>query len=224
MTNVPSFFMPRNPPSKLPVAPAMKAAFALLVVLLLALTVSTPTLADNAIETKAKLCTTCHGENGIPQLKGTPVIWGQNAGYLFYQLRDFQSGARKNGLMSPIAASLKREDLLPLAEYFSKLKWPDLQQPPAPQDVATKSQAATSSVGCIGCHLDHFQGDGTTARLAGQQHDYLQKTMMDFRTRERGNNPGMSDLMNATSPDAITALAQYLSGLQIDQYLSGQGH
>jgi hypothetical protein len=34
----------------------------------------------------------------------------------------------------------------------------------------------------------------------------------------------MSDLMKATSPDAITALAQYLAGMQIDQYLSGQGH
>ena len=48
--------------------------------------------------------------------------------------------------------------------------------------------------------------------------------MMDFRTRARGNNPGMSDLMNATTPDAITALADYLAGMQIDQYLAGQGH
>jgi cytochrome c553 len=224
MNSVPSFFMPRNPPPMSPVTPAMKAVCSLSLSLLLICVVSAPTRADDTIESKAKLCTTCHGENGVPQLKGTPVIWGQNAGYLFFQLRDFQSGARKNDLMSPIAATLKREDLLPLAEYFSKLKWPNLQQPPAPQDVAAKAQAAISSIGCIGCHLDHFQGDGTTARLAGQHQDYLQKTMMDFRTRARGNNPGMSDLMNAASPDAITALAQYLAGLQIDDYISGQGH
>ena len=84
------------------------------------------------IEDKAKLCATCHGEQGIPMQKTFPVIWGQNAGYLFLQLRDFKSGARKNDLMSPIAATLRQEDLLPLAEYFSKLKWPNLQQPPAP--------------------------------------------------------------------------------------------
>jgi cytochrome c553 len=143
---------------------------------------------------------------------------------MFLQLRDFQSGARKNDLMSPIAATLAKEDLLPLATYFSQLKWPNLGQPEAPGGVAAKAQSAVASVGCIGCHLDHFQGDGTTARLAGQQHDYLQKTMMDFRTKARGNNPGMSDLMNATTPDAIDALAQYLAGMQIDQYLSGQGH
>jgi cytochrome c553 len=90
--------------------------------------------------------------------------------------------------------------------------------------VATKAQAAISSLGCIACHLDHFQGDGTTARLAGQQHDYLLKTMTDFRDGTRGNNPGMSDLMKATSMDAIIALAEYLAGMQIDQYLGGQGH
>jgi cytochrome c553 len=194
------------------------------VALLMPLAMSGTAIAADPIEAKAKICATCHGENGVPQLKTTPVIWGQNTGYMFLQLRDFQSGARKNDLMSPIAAALAKEDLLPLAEYFSKQKWPNLQQPSAPDDVAAKAQSAISSVGCIGCHLDHFQGDGTTARLAGQQHDYLQKTMMDFRTKARGNNPGMSDLMNATTPEAISALAQYLAGMQIDQYLSGQGH
>jgi cytochrome c553 len=181
--------------------------------------VSGNALAADPIEDKAKVCTACHGADGVPQLKTTPVIWGQNAGYLFLQLRDFQSGARKNELMSPVATTLAREDLLPLATYFSKLKWPNLQQPPAPQDVATKALATNASVGCTGCHLEHFQGDGSTARLAGQQHDYLLKTMTDFRARTRGNNPGMSDLMNATSPDSLADLATYLAGLQIDQYL-----
>jgi len=199
-------------------------ALILLSALLMLMPLLPGTSAFAADPVEAKACTICHGENGVPQLKTTPVIWGQNAGYMFLQLRDFQSGARKNELMSPIAATLSRDDLLPLAEYFSKLKWPNLAQPEAPQDVAAKAQAAISSVGCIGCHLDHFQGDGTTARLAGQQHDYLLKTMTDFRSRTRANNPGMSDLMNATSPDAIAALAQYLAGMQIDQYLTGQGH
>jgi len=175
--------------------------------------------ADDAIEAKAKVCAGCHGEQGVPIQKVIPVIWGQNAGYLFYQLRDFKS-ARKNDLMSPIAANLDQADLLPLAQYFSKLKWPNLGQPPAPDDVAKKAQGAAASVGCPGCHLAYFQGDGTTARLAGQNHDYLIKTMTDFRDGTRGNNPGMSDLMKATSPDDLAALAQYLAGLQIDAYLN----
>ena len=204
--------------------PAMRVKLVLVIALLTPLVMSGGALAADPIEAKAKVCAACHGENGVPQLKTTPVIWGQNAGYMFLQLRDFQSGARKNDLMSPIAATLAKEDLLPLATYFSQLKWANLGQPEASSDATAKAQSAVASVGCIGCHLDHFQGDGTTARLAGQQHDYLQKTMMDFRTKARGNNPGMSDLMNATTPDAIDALAQYIAGMQIDQYLSGQGH
>ena len=191
-------------------------------VLVALMVMSTGAFAADPIEEKAKVCTACHGEAGIPQLKTTPVIWGQNAGYLFLQLRDFKAGARKNDLMSPVAATLAREDLLPLASYFSKLKWPNLQQPPAPQEAATKALQANTSIGCTGCHLDHFQGDGSTARLAGQQHDYLIKTMTDFRSGARGNNPGMSDLMKAASPEDLAALAEYLAGLQIDQYLGNK--
>jgi cytochrome c553 len=168
---------------------------------------------------KAALCATCHGEQGIPINKQTPVIWGQNEGYLYLQLRDFKSGARKNALMNPIAAPLEKADQLALAAYFSQQKWPNLGQPSAPDAIAAKAQTAASSIGCRGCHLDHFQGDGTTARLAGQWQDYLQATMMAFRDGSRGNNPGMSDLMKATATDDIAALSQYLAGLQIDQYL-----
>jgi cytochrome c553 len=53
------------------------------------------------IANKVKVCAGCHGEQGVPIQKVMPVIWGQNAGYLFYQLRDFKSGARKNDIMSP---------------------------------------------------------------------------------------------------------------------------
>ena len=175
--------------------------------------------AADAAPEKAALCATCHGEQGIPINKQTPVIWGQNEGYLYLQLRDFKSGTRKNALMNPIAATLEKEDQLALAAYFTKQKWPNLQQPSAPNDVAATAQSTASSVGCPGCHLAYFQGDGTTARLAGQWQEYLHNTMLAFRDGSRGNNPGMSDLMKATSTDDLAALSQYLAGLQIDQYL-----
>ena len=41
--------------------------------------------AEDVIEAKAKICATCHGEQGVPMQKAFPVIWGQNAGYLFLQ-------------------------------------------------------------------------------------------------------------------------------------------
>jgi cytochrome c553 len=167
------------------------------------------------IEPKAQVCAACHGDNGIPQQKSMPVIWGQQQGYLYLQLRDYKGGARKNDIMSAIVQTIERDDMMALALYFSQKPWPDLQQSPAPPDVAKRALAANVSIGCTGCHLGEYQGAGTQPRLAGQTREYLQQSMIDFRTRVRGNNPGMTDLMLATSAEDIDALAQYMAGLQI---------
>ncbi len=167
------------------------------------------------IEEKAQICATCHGDNGVPQQKNIPVIWGQQLGYLFIELRDFKLGSRKNELMAPIVDGLQPSDLMPLAQYFAQKPWPDLQQPPAAAAVAAQARQANTSIGCTGCHQDGYKGDSVQPRLAGQNHDYLLKTMTDFRTGARGNNPGMTDLMKATSEADIAALATYLAGLQL---------
>ena len=71
------------------------------------------------IEQKAQLCAACHGENGIPQQNSTPVIWGQYQGYLYLELRDYKSGARKNPIMSGFAATLSEKDIENVAAYYS---------------------------------------------------------------------------------------------------------
>jgi cytochrome c553 len=164
------------------------------------------------IAERAQLCTACHGDNGIPQQKTTPVIWGQHQGYLYLQLRDYKSGSRKNDIMSPIAQSLERDGMMALAQYFSQQKWPDLRQPRAPEAVTARAVRANIAVGCTGCHQGEYQGDGTQPRLAGQTRDYLAQTMTDFRNGVRGNNPGMFDLMKVISEEDIAALAEYLAG------------
>src|ERR1700732_4775619 len=173
---------------------------------------ATPAVAQS-IAQKAEVCAGCHGQDGKPIDKTIPIIWGQQLGYTYIQLRDFKRGDRKNEIMQPIAASLEKDDMLAIAEYFSKKKWPDLGQPRSPKEISERALRANSSVGCTGCHLDQFQGDGTVPRLAGMSREYLTKTMDDFRSRARGNNPGMSDLMLATVPEDLAALAEYLSGL-----------
>jgi len=125
----------------------------------------------------------CHGDDGKPIDKTIPAIWGQQQGYIYIQLRDFKRGDRRNDIMQPIASSMERDDMLAIAEYFSKKRWPDLGQPRAPKEIADWALRANSSVGCTGCHLDQFQGDGTVPRLAGMSREYLTKTMDDFRSR-----------------------------------------
>ena len=168
----------------------------------------------DTLEEKAAMCAGCHGENGVPQEKTTPVIWGQYQGYLYLQLRDYKRGDRKDNQMTPVVDLLERDDLLALAKYFSEKQWPRLGQPAAPADVVTRAQRANGSVGCTGCHQASYMGEGTQPRLAGQWREYMQQTMLDFRTHKRGNNPGMSDLMAATAEDDIKAMAEYTAGLQ----------
>ncbi len=66
---------------------------------------------------------------------------------------------------------------------------------------------------CTSCHQSGFLGDSTQPRLAGQSREYLQKSMLDFRTRSRGNNPGMTDLMLAISEQDVADIAAYVAGL-----------
>lgn len=167
-----------------------------------------------SLEDNVAMCGACHGENGVPQEKTTPVIWGQYEGYLYLQLRDYKRGDRKNDQMGPVAEQLERDDMFALAKYFSQKQWPRLGQPAAPADVVANAQRANGSVGCTGCHQASYMGEGTQPRLAGQSREYMQQTMLDFRTQARGNNPGMSDLMKATSEDDIKTMAQFLAGLQ----------
>src|SRR5665811_517023 len=101
-------------------------------------------IAAEDIEQKAQLCATCHGADGVPINKTTPVIWGQEEGYIYLQLRDFQKGTRKNALMEPIVAQLERQDMYDLAAYFTKKKWPTLGQPSAASEVAVKADSAAS--------------------------------------------------------------------------------
>jgi cytochrome c553 len=193
--------------------------FKSLLAMSLCVMMAAPALADDAaaIKEKAAVCATCHGEKGVPIDKLIPNIWGQKEGYLYLQLRDFKSGARKNDQMAAIVADLEKEDMAALAAYFTELPWPDLGQPSAPKDVAEKAIAANTSVACTGCHLAEWQGDSSVPRLAGQWREYLDQTTKAFRDRSRGNNPGMSDLMNAAVPEDLTAIAEYVAALRLNQ-------
>jgi cytochrome c553 len=190
-----------------------RQACGILAVLAAALMMVPGSVEAQTIEQKAQLCTACHGENGIPQQKTTPVLWGQQLGYLYVELRDYKSGARKNDQMSAVAASLEHDDMMALAQYFSQKPWPALAQPPASSAAAAQAIAATRAVVCTSCHQEGYRGEGTQPRLAGQQKDYLAQTMLDFRDGKRGNNPGMSDLMKSISESDIAAIAEYLAGM-----------
>ena len=115
--------------------------------------------------------------------------------------------------MNGIAESLEKDDMKELAAYFAAKSWPNLGQASASDADVMLAKTANSAVGCSACHLDHFQGTGTVPRLSGQSQDYLTKTLAEFRSGERANNPGMTSLAQATPEPDLKAMEAYLAGL-----------
>ena len=161
---------------------------------------------------EAAVCAACHGGNGTPVNKSIPVIWGQNEGYLYLELRDYKLGNRKNPTMSGLTVNMDKPTMKKLAAYFAAKPWPNLGQPSAPADVAAHAETVGNSAGCKGCHLDNWQGDSVTPHVGGQNLQYLRETMAQFRDGDRTNNPWMAALLKTYSDADIDALAAYLAG------------
>ena len=70
---------------------------------------------------KAKQCQTCHGLDGKATIPEAPNLAAQSEIYLLKALKDYQSGARKNDMMSVIAPNLSDADVADLAAYYSSL-------------------------------------------------------------------------------------------------------
>ena len=73
-------------------------------------------------KTKAMLCAACHGANGVSASEDIPNLAGQKAGYLAKAIRDFKSGARKNGMMASVVPMIADADINNIAAYYASLK------------------------------------------------------------------------------------------------------
>jgi len=140
-----------------------------------------------------------------------PIIWGQHTGYLYIQLRDYKNGDRKNEVMNALVADMSREEMLKLAEYFSKKAWPRSEYR-TPEAEVPRARRAVAAGQCVECHLAGFLGHSVIPRLGGQQFEYLKKTMIDFKTKERANNSAMTDLFRTYSDEDLAVMASYLAG------------
>src|SRR5689334_21217195 len=167
-----------------------------------------PASAAEDIETKARQCAACHGENGVPtDPKTIPVIWGQESSYLMKQLRDFRNGERKSAIMAPLAKDLAEEDLRKIAAYFAA------KARPAKRASARAPEPPKGIAQCQACHLPEFQGGMPAPRLAGLSYEYLAAAMSAFAKNERTNNLDMPGFMRALPERERDAIARYVSGL-----------
>ena len=76
-------------------------------------------------KTKAALCASCHGADGIASIPVYPNLAGQNEAYLVSAITTYREKQRNGGqavVMQMQAARLSDADIDDLAAYFSSLK------------------------------------------------------------------------------------------------------
>ncbi|WP_250441846.1 c-type cytochrome [Caballeronia sp. AZ1_KS37] len=162
--------------------------------------------------TLALRCTMCHGERGMSEAN-SPNLAGQYASVIYKQLIDFQTGARNNAVMSPMAVNLSDQDMRDLAVYYASLP-----RPPAQRKVSDALAPAIVSHGapmrniapCAACHggIDNKAG---SPWIDGLPAAYTKSQLIAFANGTRTNdiNEVMRNVARNMTPEEIDAAAAY---------------
>lgn len=198
---------------------------------------SSALFAEGSVSTgkeKTAACAGCHGEDGNSQVSTFPKLAQQHASYLVKQLVAFKTNARKDAMMNGIAASLSDQDMNDIGDYYAaqKINANKLSETPSDADASkTKEEQdqllamgrnlyrngnlTTQVSACIACHGPFGDGNKPASfpLLKAQHADYIVKTLTDFKTDARSNNPDnmMHMIAKKMSEQEIKAVAYYLS-------------
>lgn len=192
-----------------------------------------------AVRDKLEACFVCHGKNGASSDPQMPILAGQNMYYTYVQLKDFHAGRRISPIMtevmtgrtvgelfannsqtarsdtpvmSDVTSFLTKEEMRAIATFFSEQSWPSTGYRADPAR-ARSGEIAANAGQCVQCHLGGYEGSSGTPRLAGQYADYLEKTMLDFRSKARANAAAKSSLMESYSDEDIRNMAEFMAGM-----------
>ncbi len=168
------------------------------------------------------VCMACHGIDGNSVAAANPKLAGVSEHYLYKQLAEFKSGARKNPVMNGIVKDLSDADLKNLAAYYS-LQQPkpgtakDMEQALVGEKIYRGGVLGAGVPACASCHGP--QGKGIPVqfpRLAGQHADYTYAQLNAFRVGARANDAAkMMRNIAAKMTDAdMKAVSIYIQGLR----------
>jgi cytochrome c553 len=161
----------------------------------------------------AETCAPCHGPDGNSTNPAFPILAAQTWRYTYIQLKDFKEGRRTDPVMSPLAASLDRDQMIALGNFFAAQKMKPIAFKADDARVAA-GKKTSDAVLCPMCHLGGFVGQNEIPRVAGQYPEYVRKQLHDFKAKRRTNDAGnMTSVAGTLSEDDIENLAQYIAGL-----------
>lgn len=169
------------------------------------------------------VCKECHNPDGNSTVAEYPRLGGQQAAYLYKQLRDFRDGRRRNVIMQALTQDLGDRELADVAAHFSVQPVMQGAAPvanPLGRRLFEEGDPARSIPACAGCHGTRGKGQALSAgqaypAIGGQHRFYLRGQLQDWRSGTRSNSPDgvMNHVAKALGDADIEALADYLSGL-----------
>lgn len=201
----------------------MKKLISLVALLAFAGVAGTSMAAGNAAagKTRSAVCAGCHGVDGNSAAPNFPKLAGQDAQYIVKQLADFKSGARKDPIMSGMAAPLSKKDMDDLGAYFASQK-----RTPGVANLNDDSRKVAEILyrggntklgipACMSCHGPSGAGIGPNYPAVGGQHaTYTAKQLTDFKSGARSNDGHvMTQIAFLLSDSEIKAIAEYMAGL-----------
>ena len=166
---------------------------------------------DFDLEETVETCAACHGEGGLPIEGDIPILWGQQFYYLYVQLKDYKAGRRANETMQSMVVGFSRDQMKALANYFAEKPWPNIVGG-KDSDQARAGRSQTVAGQCSQCH-NRYLGDSRIPRLAGQQQEYLLRTMLEFKHKVRLNSAAKGSLMKSYEDTGIEQIAHFLATL-----------
>ena len=162
--------------------------------------------------TLAHQCAICHGPTGVSRAD-SPNLAGQYPSVIYKELKDFQTGARVNAVMSPFAAHLSDQDMIDLASYYAYLPRLPAYHPapavPLPR-IVINGAPLRGIAPCGSCHgaLDNKVG---SPWLEGQSAVYIKSQLEAFASGLRRNDISeqMRNVARRMTPEEVDEAAQY---------------
>jgi cytochrome c553 len=162
--------------------------------------------------TLAHQCAICHGPTGVSRAD-SPNLAGQYASAIYKELKDFQTGARVNAVMSPFALHLSEQDMIDLASYYAYLPRLPAYHPvaavPLPR-IVINGAPLRSIAPCGSCHGALANKVGSPW-LEGQSAVYIKSQLEGFASGARRNDISqqMRNVARRMTREEIQEAAEY---------------
>ncbi len=190
----------------------------------LALYVATSAQAGDAArgESKAIVCSACHGPEGNSLNPEWPSLAGQNEAYIVAALKAFKEGKRENVLMSSQAIGLTDQEMADLGAYYASKKMAPKEADPAIVAIGERIYRGgikeKEVAACIACHgpTGHGNAPAGYPAVGGQYATYTATQLAAYGDGARDSDPHgvMRSIAGSLTENETRAVASYIQGLR----------